>query len=69
MDHSENIRKKIRKELKYYRIQNIRLMQEIEQLEEVVQHNSGRLSRIEGDRQKSDEIVNLLRKETQGDGH
>lgn len=69
MDLSESVRKKISKELKYYRIQNIRLVQEIEQLEEVVQHNRARFSRIEEDREKSERIVNMLREETADNGH
>lgn len=68
-DYTEKIRKKIEKELRYYRVQNIRLMQEIDELESVVMHNRGRLSRIEDDRILSERIVNKLREVTGQDGN
>ncbi len=63
MDVAERIRGKIQKELKYYRIQNIRLLQEIEELEDIVSHNRKRLEGIDSDREESEHMVRFLRSE------
>lgn len=68
MDISESIGNKIRKELKYYRIQNIRLLQEVEELRDVVSHNRSRYVKLNSDRQDSEELVNFLRGVVSGDG-
>lgn len=63
MDTREKIRKKIEKELKYFRIQNIRILQEVRELEDIVKHNRSRFERIEIDRKRSEDLVNKLREE------
>lgn len=61
MNHKESIIRKVQKELKYLRVQNIRLHQEVDQLSRTVQHNRRRHSDIEDDRMESEYIVNYLR--------
>ncbi len=68
MEHEESIRKKITRELKYYRVQNIRLLQEVEELEGIVKHNTDRLARIEHDREQSERLVKVLRSMVKDNG-